>query len=112
MQMKDLTPFAKYLAYHKAGLLLCVSGTGGTIFTPRENEALGFDHATVSQILCTCSAYEPVRTNDTLAAKFCAWAGNQTDTPAYLLSPPSLQMAELPLTYKALEETFAVSSLL
>lgn len=112
IHMKDLSAFAKYLAYHKAGMLLCVSGTGGTIFTPHTNEAPRFEHATVEKILCACSALTPVSEQDSVAAKLCTWASEQTDTPAYLLSPHTVQMAELPLTYNALEETFVVSSLL
>ena len=112
IEMNDLAPFTKYMLYHKAEMLVCISGIGGTIFAPKENENVCAESATVHKILCACSSLSPVRQKDSVGAKMCAWACAQADVPAYLISPHSIGIAELPQTYKALEETFAVSALL
>ncbi|MBR2590425.1 MAG: hypothetical protein IKE65_05830 [Clostridia bacterium] len=112
VHMKDLSAFTKYMFYHKAGMLVCVSGSGGTIFAPKQAEDSPAQSATIHKILCACSSLTAVQEKQGVAADMCTQMNEKIGLPAYLISPRSIQMAELPQTYKALEETLAVSALL
>lgn len=110
--ISDLSPLAKYLAYHSAGMLVCISGSNGHIYCAQENESLSRDADTVGKILCACSKLPQAQDDSGISAKFCNWTSQKALLPSFVLSPPSLEASALEYNYKALEETFAVCSLL
>ena len=110
--ISDLSPLAKYLAYHSAGMLVCISGSNGHIYCAQENESLSRDADTVGKILCACSKLPQTQDDSGISAKFCNWTSQKALLPSFVLSPPSLEASALEYNYKALEETFAVCSLL
>ena len=112
LALSDLSPFAKYLAYHGAGMLLCVGGENGAVYAPPANEKLPCESDTVGKILCACSKLEPANGSTDTAAKFCNWVSEKAGIPSYYISPHSLDTAAMRYTYASLEEMFVVSALL
>ena len=112
LALSDLSPFAKYLAYHGAGMLLCVGGESSNIYAPPANEKLPCENDTVNKILCACSKLEPTEQSNDTAAKFCTWSSEKAGVPSYYISPQTLDAAALRYTYAALEEMFVVAALL
>ncbi|MBR0415026.1 MAG: hypothetical protein IJI67_08150 [Clostridia bacterium] len=112
LQIGDLSGFAKYLSFHQASMLLCVSGSEGNIFAPQSNALLPADTETVGKIICACSKLPAAQTSDLIAAKFCHWVSLRAQTPAFVISPRESAASALERSYRSLEETFAVSALL
>ena len=112
LQPADLSPFAKYLTFQPAQMLVCVQDERGSVFSAKANAKLEADCDTVARIICACSKLEPEAAGDSIAARFCEWTGAHAALPSYVISPPARDMAALPYTYKRLEETFAVTALL
>ena len=112
LKMKDMAPFAKYLAYHRSSMLILLGGSAGQVFAPAANERCHLDGETVRKIILACSKLAPAAQSDGIGAKLCTWASETAGIPSFFISPESSEIADIAYTYKALEETFAVSALL
>ncbi|MBQ6381804.1 MAG: hypothetical protein IJJ41_09455 [Clostridia bacterium] len=112
LHIEDLSPLAKYLSFHPAGMLVCLNGADGAIYAPASNELLPFESETVEKILCACSNLPAGEKSRLVGARFCAWASQKALLPSFVISPASLEASAIAHTYRALEETFAVAALL
>ena len=110
--IKDLTPLAKYLSFHKAGMLFTIAKSGNCLVSPSEKYINGVDTETVGNILCACSKIPAVSEKKSVQSDFRRWAEVNIGLPAYSLFLNSQGTAEIDYNYALLKETFLLSALM
>lgn len=112
VNIRSLLPVAKYLAFHKAGMLFTVSGSGNCILCPGEKYINGVDTKTVGNIISACSKIPVATEKSDICSEFRRWAEVNAKLPAYSLFLNNHGTAELDYDYSLLKETLLVGALL
>lgn len=112
INIKNLLPLAKYVAFHKAGLLFTVSGKGDCLVCPNEKYINGVDTKTVGNIISACSKIPVSTDKGGISSEFRRWAETNAKLPAYSLFLNTHGTAEMDYEYSLLKETLLVGALL
>lgn len=112
INIRNLMPVAKYIAFHKAGLLFTVSGKGNCIVCPNEKYIDCVDTKTVGNIISACSKIPVTNDKSGICSEFRRWAEVNAKLPAYSLYLNTHGTAETDYDYSLLKETLLVGALL
>ncbi len=112
INIRNLLPVAKYLAFHKAGLTFTVAGEGNCIICPKQRHIDGVDTKTVGDIISACSKIPVAGEKNGVCAEFRRWAEVNAKIPAYSLFLNNHGTAETDYDYSLLKETLLVGALL